>query len=166
MSTRSFLLLGFVSPNAVYAADCTADEIAGIDISNLSTGKCTVPDVDASSDITETFCAQDGCFQDLRTFVETAEFPDCEVLGQNFKELTEIALGVIVNSYEAQCPGNIVYDGVDSEDTMAPDGEDTPYGEDYETPASDESEDTSDAHGWSAVHYMLATVLPMALLWV
>ena len=202
MSTRSFLLLGFASPNAVYAADCTADEIAGIDISNLSTGECTVPSLDASSRIIETFCAQDGCFQDLKTFVETAEFPDCEVLGQNFKELTEIALGVIVNSYEAQCPGNIVYDGVDGEDSMAPDGEntlggentlnpgggntlgdedsmaldgededtpygkDTPYGEDYETPASDESEDTSDAHGWSAAHYMLATVLPMALLWV
>ena len=157
MSFSSFLLLGFVSPNAVYAAECTADEIAGIDISNLSTGKCTVPDVDASSDITETFCAQDGCFQDLRAFAEkTAEFPDCEVSGQNFKELTETALGVIVTSYEAQCPGNIVYD----EDTT--DGEDTPD----ETPASNDSEDMSDAHGWSAVHYMLATVLPMALLWV
>ena len=38
-----------------------------------------------------------------------------------------------------------MYDG---EDTMTRDGDDTPDDEEYKTLASDQSEDTSDAHRW------------------
>ena len=77
------------------------------------------------------------------------QLPDCEISdGQDLKKTSSKKLE---NKYQESCPDT-------SEDTT----NDVSIGFDDE----DKSKDTSDAHGWSAIHTMTATVLPMALLWV
>ena len=123
MSSRSFLLLGFVSRSAVYAAECTDNELAEISVELSKVSPVCLTEVESyPAPDKKAFCAKQGCYKEAAEFV----FPDCTANG--LLNLKEDHFKNLATDFEENC--------------------------------------TSDAHGWSAVHYMLATVLPMALLWV
>ena len=67
MSYRSFLLLSFVSRSAVYAAECTEEELdpdTREKFYEQIVPRCQYDDTSPSS--VEAFCVQEGCYRSAR----------------------------------------------------------------------------------------------------
>ena len=136
MFTRSsFLLLGYFSCSAS-AAQCTMDELQEF-MSRVVTPASTSFNVCVTSSGFD--CSKD-CRNKLREYSSVTGSIDCEIDGTNHKN----AMDDIVESYNTQCGTNGGASGTGS--------------------ASGTNGDASGSHGYSAAHYMLAILVPMALL--
>ena len=136
MSFRSPLLLGFVSRSAVHAAECTAGEIAEARVL-ISQPVSSECDVLPVSEFSS-FALKAFCAKE-GCYKEYQEFAKTlPDCESRGQDLKESFSEKLASEFQEVCPES----------------------------NEEKGKDTSDAHGWSAVYYMLATVLPMALLWV
>lgn len=146
MSTQysSFLFLGLFTRNTTYAAECKWSDVLEIK-SGAFTDDCTAPNGDIS-------CRND-CRTKLDDFVANFEPTDCTVNGESFGESFE---DLVVAQYNKACDTNVTRS--DANKTNEDDASNSKL--DGKNPQS------SGAHGFSAVHYLLAILVPMALLYL
>ena len=136
-----FLLLSFAS--CTYAAECTADEFDA----------STVPSVtDCTDDGGKYDCENEECPKQLESLANF-DFPECTINGLSGKVFF---VDGTLNAYNTACDANA---GSGEVSNTNKDGSPSDSKEnDNSNPGS------SDAHGYSTAHYMIAMLVPMALL--
>ena len=156
MSTRSsFLLLGFFNPTT-YAANCSLDQANEFADVMTPYSNCLQA---AALD----FCAP--CRDEVENLVNF-EFPDCTISGQNIETTFGQVMNVAVNTYNTQCGTEVGGSTGTGDDTTGTNGSPDTEDEPSETKVDDKSPPLSGAPGYSAAHYMLAILVPMAVLFL
>ena len=151
MSTRSsFLLLGFFSRSA-YAAECTADDLSELTSQFDSFQECTL---EAEENSVEEYCADESCKNKI-LMLSNSEYPDCTSAadGQQVDAVLGPRVDELLFVYNNACNTTMERSVVTSES-----GNMEESTEDNNSPAS------TGAHAYSAAHYMIAMLVPMALL--
>ena len=147
MSTRSsFLLLGFFSRSA-YAAECTADDLSELTSQFDSFQECTLEAEDV-----EEYCADESC-QNKILMLSNSEYPDCTSAadGQQVDAVLGPRVDELLVVYNNACNTTMERSVVTSESGNMEE-------------STEDNNSSSGAHAYSAAHYMIAMLEPMALL--